>query len=492
MAFSYSISGVPDVDQKWDELPENGRMFCAPAAIMNWMYYYAEHGKPGAINFARNIPHNIPLNIASMGAYMDTDGSGGTHFSDAVDGLCDWIDDHNIPAHVFHRRATQGQNITYKSLRNRLQQGANLVVWRGRYKKEDGVFDRIGGHVMTLVSLTRTDDNTITVGVHDPDNDGSIYSQSATRVEQVVVTEKRRNIEGDGVTILRWGPDSVNPPYRCIDGWIAIVPVFAMTNLVSGALTLYSSSFESEKTIRKDFPLPFSGEIGDLVLNPSDSTASVIAKNTGEVWTLDIVEETWNKISGISKAKLITYGEKDQLFVKQDTRLLAFDSANKQIGQIDLEDVDALSFDHKNNRLVTLSSKNKSLLSFSTQLTLLEKNPLPEIQGSGRFNLSLGGRDGAAVISREGSSQFARVPMFTKSSKKLESIKIKSTQTGAVHAAKGRLFLNEAGKITSYESDGKRKVKSIFDGLACGSFLKVARNQYSIDDGKAKSDAWRN
>jgi hypothetical protein len=492
MAFSYSIDGVFDVDQRWDALPGNGSMYCAPAAITNWMYYYAAHGRPGAIDYARTVPGNIPLNLASMGAYMDTDGEDGTYFSDAVDGLADWLEDHNIPANIYYRRASQGQDITYVRLRNRLQQGGNLVVWRGRYKKEDGEFERIGGHVMTLVSLTRTDNNTITVGVHDPDNNGSIHSQSASQVDYVVVTEKRRNIEGDSVIILRWGPGSVNSPYRCIDGVIAIVPLFAVTNLVSGILTLYSSSFESEKTIRKDFPMPFSGEIGDLVLNPSDSTASMIAKNTGEVWTINLADGTWNKISAISKAKLITYGVNDQLFVQQDNRLLAFDSSSKQVGQIDLVGVDALSYDHKHNRLVALSSANKALLSFSPQLTLLEKNPLPVIQGSGRFNLSLGSRDGTAVISREGSSQFARVPMFTKSSKKLESIKIKSTQAGAVHAAKGRLFLNEGGKIASYESDGKRKAKSIFDGLACGSFLKVSRSQYSVDDGKPESVAWRN
>lgn len=495
MAFSYSINDVPDVDQRWDELPGNGSMYCVPAAITNWMYYYAAHGRPGAISFARTIPHNIPLNISAMGGYMDTDGSDGTYFSDAVDGLCDWLEDHNIPAFVYSRRATNNQNITYVSLRNKLQAGANIVVWRGRYEKDGDEFERIGGHAMTLVELRRTDDGTITMGVHNPNNDGSIHSQAATHLQEEVVTEKRRNIEGDHVTILRWGAGSVQPPYLCIDGWVAIMPLFAVTNVTAGALTLYLSNFETDKVTRKDFPLPFEGEIGDLVLNPSDLFVSVIAKNSGEVWTLDLSEAGWKKMAGITGAKLITYGGiNQQLFVARERELLAFDEEDKPVSQSQLDDdIESLSFDQKHNRLVALSSKSKSLISFSPKLTLLEKNPLADLPGSGRFNLSLGSRDNTATISREGSSQVARVSLATKSTGKIASIDVQSKQaTSAIHAAKGRLFLNEAGKIATFEGDGKRKASSILDGLACGTFLKVARSAYQQDDKATKNKAWRN
>lgn len=496
MAFSYSINGVFDVDQRWDELPGNGSNYCVPAAITNWMYYYAAHGKPSAIAFPRTVPHNIPLNISAMGGYMDTDASDGTYFSDAVDGLCDWLDDHNIPAFVYYRRATDNQNITYVSLRNRLQLGGNIVVCRGRYKKDGDEFERIGGHAMTLVALRRTDDNVITMGVHNPNNDGDISSQAATHLQEEVVTEKRRNIEGDHVTILRWGAGSVNPPYLCIDGCIAIQPLFAVSNVTAGSLTLYLSNFETDKINRKDFPLPFQGEIGDLVLNPSDLYASVIAKNSGEVWTLDLSEGSWSKIVGITNARLITYGGiNQQLFVLQGSELLAFDESSKQVGHIHVDDdIDALSFDHEHNRLIALSAKSKSLIAFSTKLTFLEKKSVPEISGSGRLNLSVGSRDNTAIISREGLSQVTRVSLATKSSAKIANVDVQSRQTtGAIHAtAKGRLFLNEAGKIATFESNGKRKVGFILDGLACGSFLKVARSSYPQDDKSTKNNAWRN
>ncbi|WP_158219757.1 hypothetical protein [Ideonella sp. A 288] len=49
MAFSYAISGVPDIDQRWDALPQNGDNYCVPTSVLNWMYFYAEHGRPQAL-----------------------------------------------------------------------------------------------------------------------------------------------------------------------------------------------------------------------------------------------------------------------------------------------------------------------------------------------------------------------------------------------------------------------------------------------------------
>src|SRR5262245_19758186 len=96
MSFKYTISGVPDLDQEWNDLPNKGKMYCVPTAAMNWMYYMAKHGRPGALRFPNSDTSNAfcdTMNIAWMGSYMDTDSQDGTSSDGAVNGLGDWLDD---------------------------------------------------------------------------------------------------------------------------------------------------------------------------------------------------------------------------------------------------------------------------------------------------------------------------------------------------------------------------------------------------------------
>lgn len=86
MSFNYNISGVFDVDQQWNALPEHGSMYCVPSAFINWMYYFATKGRPSALPFANGQANHIRRNIAVMGDYMDTDPDDGTSTSDTVGG----------------------------------------------------------------------------------------------------------------------------------------------------------------------------------------------------------------------------------------------------------------------------------------------------------------------------------------------------------------------------------------------------------------------
>lgn len=96
-----------------------------------------------------------------------------------------------MPYLIFAARATDNDNITYVSLRNLLQMGAYVVVGRGRYTLDDGEFDRVGGHAMTVVGLRRTDAGVITISVHNPWNESSRTTQAAFHVQQETLTEKK-------------------------------------------------------------------------------------------------------------------------------------------------------------------------------------------------------------------------------------------------------------------------------------------------------------
>ncbi len=50
-SFTYTITNVPDFDQRWNSLPNKGSMYCVPASATNWIHYIAKHGWPLATIF---------------------------------------------------------------------------------------------------------------------------------------------------------------------------------------------------------------------------------------------------------------------------------------------------------------------------------------------------------------------------------------------------------------------------------------------------------
>lgn len=495
MAFNYSMSGVPDLDQKWDALPNNGNMYCVPTAAMNWMYYYSKHGLPGAVKFSEAFPLHITFNLSQMGSYMDTDPEDGTGSDDTVDGLLDWLEDRNVPAVVFTGRSTDNDNVTYVNIRNKLQANAHVNVSMGRYKKDGSEFERTSGHAMTLVQLKRTDAGEITIGVHDPAQDeGNINTQSAPNVKRSSLKQESRNIEGDVCTVLRWG--SSTDPYRFIDGWLAILPIFALTQVAASSLTSYTSDLLTGEISTREFPLPFKADVADLVLHPSSFQASVIAAGSGEVWNLDLTDGSWTRVPNVSNARIIVYGgRRERLFVVQGREIASFDDSGNRLDKVDVGvAVDAISYDQKNNRFVVASSAAKRLLSVTPRLQVTGNVEAPEVPGKGRLSLSVSGRDSTVIITRQGVPDGATVRWHSTGA--LASGRFRLLAEGATSAAhadrKGRLFLTEAGRIATFDRDGNRVPSFVLNGMKAGPLLKVARSGYNLDEARSRRKEWKN
>jgi hypothetical protein len=495
MAYSYSVASVFDVDQRWTGLEAEGVNHCVPASFINWMYYFAMKGRLTAIPYANGQPNHIRKNIDALGEYMDTDGDSGTSPADAVDGLVEWGADRNVPYWVSDAHVRDNDNISYKRLRNLLKSGAYVVVKRGKYELEDGVFDRVGGHAMSLVRFSRTDDNVITIGVHNPWSGGSITSQASFQVETVTLTERRRNIEGEELTVLRWGPESVNPPYHCIDGWTALTPMFAVSNVSPRALTRYIADIATGDTSQQDFPLPFDGGVSDLVLDPSLAVASVIAEASGEVWTLDLAEGSWNRVADITGARRLVYGGRRQrLFVVRGSEVAAFDGDGQLVGRLDAGlKLDALTYDAARNRLVGLGGDK--LLSVDPQgLNVVGHTEAPVLSGQGRLSISMDPLDGSVILSRSGSPEFTAVRGLSggRMSRRRLHLRGAGPNSGAQVASKGRMVVSDGGRIATFGAEGARVQGSVFDGLAAGPLLKVSRTVCNIDRERTKLKKWRN
>ena len=65
--------------------------------------------------------------------------------------------------------------------------------------------------------------------------------------------------------------------------------------------------------------------------------------------------------------------------------------------------------------------------------------------------------------------------------------------TAAAHVnRKGQLFVSEAGKVATFDTDGNRIPDSILNGLQAGPLLKVAQSSHSLDEAHSRRKEWMN
>ncbi len=494
MSFKYSITGVPDLDQEWNGLPNKGRMYCVPTAAMNWMYYMAKHGRPGALVFQDSDTSNAiidQMNITWMGSYMDTDPDDGTSGDDAVDGLCDWLDDRNVPSVVFAESAVDCGDITFGDLEAWTPVNGMAVVIMGRYAKHGDEFERTSGHAMTMIGFEKSG-GTATISVHNPDDDNSNRNTQSAKIKQTeTLTAEKRNLEGDVTHVLRWGTST--DPFRFIDGLLVILPLFVLTNPTAKTVIKSTSnaagSFDSQ-----EYRLPFDGELLDIAVHPFLPTASFIGRGCDDVWALDFRTGSWTKTVSVPSPERLTFGGRERrLFVVHGTEISGFDKSGQPLGKISVgERIDAISYDAKNDRLIVAPSSATRVVAVSPDLKLVGETHAPAVAGTGRLALSVNGRDGTIVLSRAGSTKAATLRWHPTGAIAAGQFHLLAEAPHAVHVdRRGKLYASENGKIAAFDHDGNR-VGSPLDGLAAGPILKVARSGHNFDPVRSHRKGWRN
>ncbi|MCM3874770.1 MAG: hypothetical protein ND895_29090 [Pyrinomonadaceae bacterium] len=495
--FTYKITDVPDLDQRWDSLPEDGAMYCVPTAAMNWIHYIAKHGWPLATAFPLANDQDVKkilVNLTLMAGYMDTDPIEGTTGNGAFEGLVDYLDDRWVPAVVATDSAFDSGRITLESLEAvALVKGLGMVT-RGRYTKIDDLFLRVGGHVMSLVGLDVTGSEAL-IAVRDPADDSTkLRTQSARVRTHAQIKSETRNLEGETVKVLRW--DLETDPYRFIDGWMAIIPSFAITNPTDKVIFAHTASFETKAIDTKKFNLPFNGPLVDMAIHPSVPGASMIARGSNEIWTLDLARSSWSKTATVSSPQFLTYGGRDRrLFVVQNKEILSFDGTGKALGKLNTGvAIDAISYDQKNDRLIVAAPSTKQLLAVSPALKVLGNTEAPNTPGTGRLAMSVNGRDATIILSREGSPEVTTLRWHSTGARATGHFRVMTDgHTAAAHVdRKGRVVTSENGKIATFDTDGNRLSGSVFDGLPAGPLLKLARSSHNFDPVRSRRKEWKN
>jgi hypothetical protein len=499
MAFTYTITNVPDFDQRWASLPNKGSMYCVPTSAMNWIHYISKHGWPLAAMFPIANDQDVPMiyvNLTLMAGYMETDPTQGTSGDDAFDGLVDYLDDRWVPAVVITDSAFDSGSISLEDLQAiAIMKGLGMIT-RGRYTKviNSSVFFRTGGHVMSMVGLV-VNGSEADVDVRDPaDDSANLQTQSARVTAKAHLKTETRNLQGDSVKILRWGTGT--NPYQFIDGWFGIIPSFALTNPTANVIFAHTASFESKAIDTKTFRLPFKGDLIDLTIHPALPQASMIARGSSAVWTLDLARNTWTEMKTSSAPQFLTYGGRDRrLFVAHGKEILSFDRTGKPLDKVDAGvPIDAVSYDQKNNRLIVASLPSKRLLALTPSLKVVDNTEAPDVPGTGRLAMSVNGRDATIVLSREASPEVFTLRWNPSGARPAGRFHLMTQgRTSAVHAdRKGKLMAFDDGKIATFDKDGDRVTGSVFDGLPAGPLLKVARSSHNFDPIRSQQKEWKN
>ena len=95
-SFNYVLTGMADLDQRRDNVPNNGNWYCVPTATLDLMAYIASHG------FPQVAPGNHPWQSQSLyntatgheillGVMMGTSATSGTGSSGTLAGTKAWL-----------------------------------------------------------------------------------------------------------------------------------------------------------------------------------------------------------------------------------------------------------------------------------------------------------------------------------------------------------------------------------------------------------------
>ena len=169
--------------QRHDSLPNGGQMYCGPAAAINALGWL---GQTAAL---RNDSTWLAA-ITELGACMNTDPVQGTTPAQLLSGLERYLQEKYSPA----------ARISYQGCRevpSHFSEGMRPQLWRmgssgsravilniGWYKKIEGtsIYQRVGGHWVSLKDAQLTSEGDVLVVLHDP------YPKNGGREHRTVVT----------------------------------------------------------------------------------------------------------------------------------------------------------------------------------------------------------------------------------------------------------------------------------------------------------------
>jgi hypothetical protein len=515
--YTYTVTHIPDFDQKRAVLPSIGNMYCVPTSAVNWCVYFAHHGAPwvapGPADWEDQsmVPEGTAI-IADMGFAMGTDEINGTNGYVAQAALSSWLGPQFV---VVAEYPNQWWTPDFHSCSMPVFWGAyvNVVVgWYSFLKFEPDLIERVGGHSLSLAYGARSGDD-MEIGWRDPASDeGVLFTQSPWATEEYPIlplVKTPTNIPGANPRVMSkvFGYGSAY-----IDEMLAIYPMFALTSQPGeisfdavAALSLWGStgpggSFTSARGTR----------ILDLQLHADLSSFVYIAESLDqgprEIWRHEPVSRVATLIDvPMAQPKHLQVGRRRGLYVVDGFAQVACVDIDRpepvEVVRVTAPgSVDAIAVNDQTDEVHLLSVANRSIMTYPWNLVgPVQVQMLPGIVPlGGSASIAVGPDPQIIWIMSDADDAIHRVRDLGGGFMYLGKIahpQLVDPEAFDVSDA-GDVFVSAGGQVLQFHEgdDGVWALaeEPLFPGMPGGAFLRLAGSSTNYDATIHGGPEWNN
>ncbi|MBL9148499.1 MAG: hypothetical protein JNM94_07375 [Phycisphaerae bacterium] len=520
--YGYKILGMKDMDQKRDELPGNGSMYCAPTATMNLFGYAADHGfsiSPGSsegYSFQGYYNH-CTSPIFQIGFLMGTDAEKGTKGGWAP-GAAAWASGSLLSTHRYSRSSDYTPNVA--RMTKKAVHGAIVAFNYGRYR-QDGVVNgvpavvRKGGHVVTL-SRTYRNGNQRILRYRDPSTPNSEskvvqsdYANTEVSPSAITIYSLSSATFQDRVLLLTYQNDGVTY-HRLLDGFLTVKPMYGLTfssgndSAATALSTVAPVWFEGSEPPAPSLPMPAGHELVDVAFNMAEDEAVVVTK-TGtvaafyHVGKIDLLSGEYTAFNTTLQPRGVCVGRKHQIYVHNGTSVYRLDQSGNVVDSIVAPPTpSALAYDDEDDELVLLSVDDRKIVRYDENLDpIATHTPAASIPMSGRgwVSVSTSGRIWYATDASNALRGviFSSGPFFS-----LETILLPGLvdPTGLVAGNEDELFVTSLGSVKALKKnprgDWAFNPASPLHGMPGGERMTLHVSRSDLPVGAEEGPEWIN
>ncbi len=329
--FRSGFAEMPDIDQRWEALLNDGRMYCVPTANYSLLAYLAQHGYPAILPGAQPLGYwhgpgstaQILDDLSLMGVLMDTDPVDGTGGYGAKFGLGAWLGLTGSNGLFTIHSSWFGADITpnFYSIADWVNAGVPVLMVVGWYQDDGVVIVRTGGHWLTITEVEyEPSSGKRILTFHDPADDGDLLTQSAVEPVRKSVQTRARLLDGAFVNI------DVMPSYSesgYIDALKAIRPIFGVMTTPDGLNILRVQPIGIDldpNPVVDSIASPLGLQVADLVISPDSPSTYVITRPDGRtepsrLWRFDHVTREYSDLASFDDAQAVETDRFGRLYV---------------------------------------------------------------------------------------------------------------------------------------------------------------------------------
>lgn len=514
--YQAGFTQVPDLDQRRDDLPGDGSMYCAPTTAVNWLAYIANHGypfiRPGdesqAFWHSGGAYDDVTGLLLQMGMLMGTDPVEGTSGNGSMAGYRNWLALTDSEFFVnFHHVWLGGGTSTprFDSIANWVNSGVPVAGVVGWYDDDGVTITRDGGHVFSVVGVERSGTERW-LTFHDPADDRELDEQSEPTPLTFAIEPRVRFVQG----LPRVVDKVVDYGSGYLDEYVAIRPLAGLATSSNGLQLVLAKpwrfSFDPDPVL-DTFASPLGAQIADVAHCPLSLCSFLVTRPvpgvaSSKLWRFDPVTRGYTELAALDDGK---YLELDRF-----GRIHVLDGRTIRCLEVDPEDrveevatvvppapCDALAIDDLNDHLLVLCDGSVRPYALG-DLGALPAVPVPAgaVLG-GPASLSASPRDGAIFLTSELSPAVYRLDRqggFRAIGQGLLA-RPRDVSVGdgdGVYVVDGATGLTLVFRQDPQSGDWVAFPQAPFAGLEVGRNLTVARSRTNFDPAIHTGPGYRN